>query len=37
MGFGIKWREWISSLWAIASSTILLNGHPGKKFYIAEV
>jgi hypothetical protein len=31
LGFGIKWRDSISSLWATASSTDLLNGHLGKK------
>jgi hypothetical protein len=32
-GFGQKWRNWISSLWCIASSSILVNGVPGRKVH----
>jgi hypothetical protein len=31
LSFGIKWRNLISSLWCTASSSFLLNGHPGKR------
>jgi hypothetical protein len=31
LGFGLKLRDWISSLWATASSSVLLNGQSGKK------
>lgn len=31
LGFGIKWRNWISSLWCTASSCFLLNGEPGRR------
>jgi hypothetical protein len=30
LGFGLRWRNWISALWNTASSTFLLNGEPGK-------
>jgi hypothetical protein len=29
LGFGPKWRSWISSLWCTASSCFLVNGEPG--------
>jgi hypothetical protein len=31
LGFGPKWREWISALWGTTFSTILLNGEPRKR------
>jgi hypothetical protein len=31
IGFGQRWRNWISSLWCTASSNYLLNGEPGRK------
>jgi hypothetical protein len=31
LGFGQAWRNWILALWCTASSTILLNGEPGKR------
>ena len=32
-GFGDRWITWIKLLFTFASSAILLNGVPGKKFY----
>ena len=32
-GFGDRWNNWIKMLFTSASSAILLNGVPGKKFY----
>jgi hypothetical protein len=31
LGFGLRWGNWISSLWCIASSSFLLNDELGKK------
>jgi hypothetical protein len=31
LGFGQRWRNWISALWCTTSSTYLLNGEPRKK------
>lgn len=31
LGFGQRWRCWISSLWCTASSSFLLNGDPGRR------
>jgi hypothetical protein len=31
LGFGLKWRSWISSLWCTASSCFLVNGEPGTR------
>jgi hypothetical protein len=31
IGFGQRWRNWISALWGTASSVFLLNGEPGKR------
>jgi hypothetical protein len=31
LGFGMRWRKWISSLWCTTSSVFLLNGEEGKK------
>lgn len=33
MGFGERWREWISALVSTASTCILLNGDPGNKIF----
>lgn len=32
LGFGIKWREWVSALLATSSSSVLLNGTRGRSF-----
>ena len=29
LGFGPRWREWISMLLSTASTRVLINGHPG--------
>jgi hypothetical protein len=31
LGFGKRWREWISSLWCTSSSSFMLNGDPGRR------
>jgi hypothetical protein len=30
LGFGLRWRNWISSLWCTVSSSFLLNGELGR-------
>lgn len=32
MGFGVKWRDWVSTLLASSSSSVLLNGSRGSWF-----
>jgi hypothetical protein len=29
-GFGTRWRNWISAIWASSSSRFLINGEPGR-------
>jgi hypothetical protein len=36
LGFGHTWRNWIAYLWCTASSSVLVNGIPGKEYYTAE-
>jgi hypothetical protein len=36
LGFGPRWREWVSILFCTASSRTLLNGVPGTKFHHAR-
>lgn len=31
MGFGLRWRNWISIILSSSSIKILLNGHPGRR------
>jgi hypothetical protein len=31
LGFGQRWRDWISTLWGTTSSSFLLNREPGKR------
>ena len=31
MGFGQRWRDWISAILATASTRILFNGQPGRR------
>jgi hypothetical protein len=31
MGFGVRWKRWITTLLTTASSNILMNGQPGKR------
>jgi hypothetical protein len=31
LGFGWRWREWISALWTTSSSAFLLNGEPDNR------
>jgi hypothetical protein len=33
LGFGQRWRDWISILWGTISSSFLLNGEPGKRIF----
>jgi hypothetical protein len=30
LGFGCRWRDWVSALWG-TSSAFLLNGQPGRR------
>lgn len=36
LGFGQRWRNWISMLWCMASSAFLLNGKPGPRILHAR-
>jgi hypothetical protein len=36
MGFGPKWRDWISALLSTASTKVLLNGNPGRLIHNAR-
>jgi hypothetical protein len=31
LGFGQRWRDWITTLWNTSSSSFLLNGDPGRR------
>jgi hypothetical protein len=31
LGFGPRWRSWISALWTSSSSSFLINGLPGSR------
>ena len=31
MGFGLRWRNWISNILSTSSTRILLNGKPGRR------
>jgi hypothetical protein len=31
LGFELRWRSWIGSLWSTSSSAFLLNGEPGAR------
>jgi hypothetical protein len=31
LGFGQKWRNWVSALWGTTSSSVLLNGEPDRR------
>jgi hypothetical protein len=31
LGFGSRWKNWISAMWATSSSSFLINGEPGKR------
>jgi hypothetical protein len=31
LGFGARWREWISALWGSTSSCFMINGEPGNR------
>jgi hypothetical protein len=31
LGFGSRWRNWVSTLWATTSSSFLVNGEPGRR------
>jgi len=31
MGFGLRWRNWVSAILATSSTKILLNGRPGRR------
>lgn len=33
LGFGQRWRNWISALWGTTSSCLLLNGEPGPRIH----
>ena len=33
MGFGPKWRFWVTALLSTTSSSVLLNGAQGRKFF----
>ena len=33
LGFGAKWRSWITGLLSTASSSVLINGSQGRKFF----
>jgi hypothetical protein len=36
LGFGLKWRNWLSSILLSSSSKILLNGNPGESIQHAR-
>lgn len=31
LGFGLRWRDWLSALLSTASTKVLLNGRPGRR------
>jgi hypothetical protein len=31
LGFGARWRGWISAIWATTSSSFMVNGEQGKR------
>lgn len=33
LGFGPRWREWISMMWSSSSSRVILNGETGDRFW----
>jgi hypothetical protein len=36
IGFPLRWRDWISSMLATASTKVLINGRPGRRIYHAR-
>jgi hypothetical protein len=33
LGFGPRWRAWVSSIWATTSSSFMVNGEQGKRIH----